>query len=131
MYVYTCYHHTVTTQNCLPELIPGLLTPFFLFFCLMLLSLHRVFRSLFSYQIFKDQTQTQRVVEVTGNAREPISLDNDDVLRRRDMICMLDEWIVNDKNVEAHKGDKNYVKAKDGSGYVIGIFAIFVILYFS
>ena len=32
-----------------------------------------------------------RVVEVTGNPTEPILLDNDDVLRPGDVVCLLDE----------------------------------------
>ena len=76
-------------------------------------------------QIFKDKTVYVRVVEVTGNAKEPLLLENDDVLMPRDMVCLLDEIPVgsptNSDTYEASgkKGLKNiFVEGK--GGYVKG-----------
>lgn len=74
-----------------------------------------------------------RVVEVTGNAREPVLLENDDVLRPRDVVCLLDELPPgakptpsNEQQVGVGSGPDKYRKRLEnvflegGGGYVKG-----------
>jgi hypothetical protein len=84
-------------------------------------------------QIFKDRTVYIRVVEVTGNPREPVLLENDDVLRPRDVVCLLDELppgarpsTSSDPHTGAGSGPDKYGKRLEnifvdgGGGYVRG-----------
>jgi hypothetical protein len=76
-----------------------------------------------------------RVVEVTGNPREPVLLENDDVLRPRDVVCLLDELPPNaspspssssDPHTGGGSGPDKYGKrlervyVEGGGGYVKG-----------
>jgi hypothetical protein len=74
-----------------------------------------------------------RVVEVTGNPREPVLLENDDVLRPRDVVCLLDEVppgarpsTSSDSHAGAGSGPDKYGKRLEnvfvdgGGGYVKG-----------
>ena len=63
-----------------------------------------------------------RVVEVTRSSREPIHLENDDVLRPTDVVCLLDEIPqgISEKNVPAPKGHQKNIFVPGKGGYVRG-----------
>lgn len=62
---------------------------------------------------------------MTGNSREPILLENDDVLRPRDVVCLLDEipsdiTASDDADVGTRKGGLKNVFVEGKGGYVKG-----------
>jgi len=71
----------------------------------------------FQHKIFKDKTVYVRVVEVTGDEKEPVALENDDVLKLRDNIRLLDEIQENGAENDIKNGN---VRVEGKGGYVKG-----------
>ena len=62
-----------------------------------------------------------RVVEVTGKTREPVLLENDDVLRPTDVVCLLDEISdASDEDDEPTNGGLKNIFVSGKGGYVKG-----------